>query len=891
MGDAVPGGGARKTGRGWSDLQGELREVRDLAQWLRDLIDRCGATVRTLDEQLPIGRDKISKSVSGAYRPEWAIVEGIVKCCTPDTRLLERRLNEARARWTKADPATATRIPAAPLVGAARRLADPGAEIGVYQQLVKALEQQSALERQLGESHTLVLTLRLMVSQLEKQVEDLTRERDALLQRRDEPAGVGQAERLLATAKRQHERAEAALQRARDERDEAERLRILAEERARRWQAELEELEREQRLGEAVSLVLPEPDQPMLRRALERADDVDRALDKADLVLTTQAGELARIADELEATAPTLAGQLRVVVGRVVDPRAPSAADNHVASADTADNQVPGFPDVAAFGASGASAQAVVRPRPGSQTHAAARLRALTAFAKSMAATQSVEDVIRISVREAQRDLRAAAASISMWERSTGQLRVLANHGKLAPGEVAFPKDESYPVSDFPKLLMGEDDLGPWIQVADDDYGDPKRVAMLRRRNRYSAVIAPIVFNGRAWGELLAARTIDQPIYDREDVDFAAALTAQIAGGLAQADRARQFERLAHTDQLTGLANRRSFDARLAAAIDHHADDGAVVSLVLCYANGVERVTEEYGPARGDALLVQLAGVVSAAAALLPGSLASRLSDHEFCVLIEGFGADDTVRVAEELCTLALTVRGGEGVACGVASTGDRIGDIIAGDRLLHLADDAQRRARRSRSLHPVIAGRGQPPNMTGPTASPGLAVESLLAQAFAALDEARRQNGPGATATTRITAALQVIARGLDAASWYLYCKPAPDAPCGLVHYAISRIPADIEDGLLARLPQPVGPGYFLDSDGAPLGGGGHLALRARTDAQTHTDLAELAAAGYTGALTSGASAPDGSQWAAVLLLDPISRQSASAFLLLRAVLGAAVG
>ncbi|MGH3415185.1 MAG: hypothetical protein ACRDSS_01845, partial [Actinocrinis sp.] len=142
----------------------------------------------------------------------------------------------------------------------------------------------------------------------------------------------------------------------------------------------------------------------------------------------------------------------------------------------------------------------VTRPRPGSEAHAAARLRALTGFAKSMAAAHSVEDVIRIAAREAQRDLRAAVASISMWERQTGRLRVLANHGKLAPGEAAFPKDESYPVSDFPEILLSEDDLGPWIQVADDEYGDPKRVSMLRRRNRHSALIAPIVYNGRAWG-------------------------------------------------------------------------------------------------------------------------------------------------------------------------------------------------------------------------------------------------------------------------------------------------------------------------------------------------------------------------------------------------------
>jgi diguanylate cyclase (GGDEF)-like protein len=576
----------------------------------------------------------------------------------------------------------------------------------------------------------------------------------------------------------------------------------------------------------------------------------------------------------------------------------------------------------------------------------------LTAFAKSMAAAHSVEDVIRIAAREAQRDLRAAVASISMWERATGRLRVLANQGRLAPGESAFPKDESYPVSDFPAILLSEDDLGPWIQVADDEYGDPKRVAMLRRRNRHCALIAPIVFNGRAWGELLAARTVDQPTYDREDVDFAAALTAQIAAGLAKADHVRQIERLAYTDQLTGLANRRSFDARLDAAIDRHTADGTVVSLIVCDVNGLKRMNDGHGHDHGDALLVQLAGVMSAAAAMLPGSLAARLGGDEFCVLIEGYGADDAVRVAEELCNLALTVRGGEGVACGVASTGDRIGDVTTRDRLFRLADAAQYRAKHSRSLHPVVAGRGQPPDaavLALPTARPALSsiavtgteagqasavpdrrafrgrtaipVDSLLGEAFAALD-AEAGRGEGAATVDRVEIVADVVARGLDAASWYIYRKQDPSDVLSVARYSVYRTPAepgetgDDELDSVAFAQQPVGPEFFAGLDEALMAGGGYLELAelvaAGRDRERDTkggredaapgdpvlgvggDLpsgaARLAAAGYTGALTIGTTAPDKSHWLVVVLLDAISRPPAPAAPLLRALLAAAL-
>ncbi len=541
-----------------------------------------------------------------------------------------------------------------------------------------------------------------------------------------------------------------------------------------------------------------------------------------------------------------------------------------------------------------------------------------------MAAAHSVEDVIRIAAREAQRDLRAAVASISMWERQTGRLRVLANYGKLAAGEAPFPKDESYPVSDFPEILLSEDDLGPWIQVADDEYGDPKRVSMLRRRGRHCALIAPIVYNGRAWGELFAARTIDQPVYDSEDVNFAAALTAQIAAGLAKADHVRQIERLAYTDQLTGLANRRSFDARLDAAIDRHASDGTVVSLIVCDVNGLKRMNDGHGHDHGDALLVQLAGVMSAAAALLPGSLAARLGGDEFCVLIEGYGADDAVRVAEELCNLALTVRGGEGVACGVASTGDRIGDVITRDRLFRLADAAQYRAKRSRSLHPVVAGRGQPPDAAvfslppARTAPPmpgapvpdrrayrgrsGIAVEALLTEAFSALDEEARRTASAVPTVDRVEVIADVVARGLDAASWYIYSKPGASEPLSVVRYSVYRTPAEpgsVDDDVMPGAQQPVGPEHFTGIEDVLLRGGEYTELaNGGFDSEPGNGYADdlppgaakLAAAGYTGALTIGSSAPDHSQWLIAVLLDSISKQPTPAVPLLRALLSAAL-
>lgn len=71
-----------------------------------------------------------------------------------------------------------------------------------------------------------------------------------------------------------------------------------------------------------------------------------------------------------------------------------------------------------------------------------------------------------------------------------------------------------------------------------------------------------------------------------------------------------------------------------------------------------------------------------------------------------GPGADEVIEVATELCDRAAELEQGDGVACGIASTGDPIGPVTSARRLFRLADAAQYRAKAARSARPVVAGR-----------------------------------------------------------------------------------------------------------------------------------------------------------------------------------------
>lgn len=346
------------------------------------------------------------------------------------------------------------------------------------------------------------------------------------------------------------------------------------------------------------------------------------------------------------------------------------------------------------------------------------RLRAVVELAQAMAAAQAPLESVAAAAERARSALGGTFAAISAWERGHGRLRVLVNAGELAEGEERFPEDESYPVHDFPEIaeFLHEEWAGggpgprAWVECVDEPEGTGwERVAALRRRGRGCCVVAPIVLHGRAWGELYVARPPGAPAFDRTDADFATVLAAVAAAGIAQTERLEEVRRLAFTDPLTGLGNRRAVDARLDEAVERHLAEDVVVSLVVCDLNGLKRVNDTLGHAVGDRLLERFGSVLSLCGAMLPGTLAARLGGDEFCLLTVGPSADEVVRVADELCRRAAGLELGEGVACGVASTGDPIGPVRTARRLFRLADAAQYRAKAALAVKPVVAGRDGP--------------------------------------------------------------------------------------------------------------------------------------------------------------------------------------
>lgn len=112
---------------------------------------------------------------------------------------------------------------------------------------------------------------------------------------------------------------------------------------------------------------------------------------------------------------------------------------------------------------------------------------------------------------------------------------------------------------------------------------------------------------------------------------------------VAAEQRQRQ---MAERDPLTGLANRRAFDAALARAVDEQSGKGRA-SLLLLDFDDFKAVNDNYGHPVGDAVLCAIAD--ACAPEVREGDCLARLGGDEFALVAPGAGPTGAARLAASL--------------------------------------------------------------------------------------------------------------------------------------------------------------------------------------------------------------------------------------------------
>jgi diguanylate cyclase (GGDEF)-like protein len=135
------------------------------------------------------------------------------------------------------------------------------------------------------------------------------------------------------------------------------------------------------------------------------------------------------------------------------------------------------------------------------------------------------------------------------------------------------------------------------------------------------------------------------------ELRLACELSAQLARLRNQRDELARSQaevmQLAETDPLTGLANRRAWDARLMAMLGRLDREGKPFWLALIDLDAFKAINDRHGMSRGDEVLVTVGK--SLAAALRRNDLVARLGGDEFGVLLSDVGEAQVGIVLERL--------------------------------------------------------------------------------------------------------------------------------------------------------------------------------------------------------------------------------------------------
>jgi len=294
------------------------------------------------------------------------------------------------------------------------------------------------------------------------------------------------------------------------------------------------------------------------------------------------------------------------------------------------------------------------------------------------------------------------------------------------------------------------------------------------------------------------AELFDTEIGEVEDVRalMGRAQEAGLEHQISMQRQSEQLERESVTDALTGVPNRKRFDADLEHAYTRFKEEGTVLSVLFFDADRFKLVNDTHGHAAGDAVLVELAR--RAERSLSGDGTLYRYGGEEFVALLPGVRPIGAAMIAERLRASiedpAFDLRALEEgpdelavtVSVGVSSTESGPRDrIVSADTLVKEADESVYRAKEAGRNRVVVWGDtpDETPS-TGQDAPPrGLTRRESEKPVMVLIEDdhlaatliktlLKRRNDPE----------IHWFTRGEDAVDYFGACVERGEYPCDLV-------------------------------------------------------------------------------------------------------------
>ena len=242
---------------------------------------------------------------------------------------------------------------------------------------------------------------------------------------------------------------------------------------------------------------------------------------------------------------------------------------------------------------------------------------------------------------------------------------------------------------------------------------DPDHLLATALPGATNVMVAPLVVEGWPIGALAVERGGGRRTrVTARTVDLLGQFAAHGALALRAAALQTEVERLARTDGLTGLANRRSFEATLGRELAQALRRGEPCGLIVLDVDHFKAVNDTFGHQAGDEVLAQVACALGGAARTT--DFVARYGGEEFAVVLPACAGAEAMAVAERL-RVAVAAQAGPvavtvsaGVAVFPADGANASSLVAAADTALYKAK-RQGRDRAVRFRRPRSAA-GKPP-------------------------------------------------------------------------------------------------------------------------------------------------------------------------------------
>lgn len=185
---------------------------------------------------------------------------------------------------------------------------------------------------------------------------------------------------------------------------------------------------------------------------------------------------------------------------------------------------------------------------------------------------------------------------------------------------------------------------------------------------------------------------------ERKNQELARTLSALRRSQQELTEKTHELQRLATTDPLTGIANRRTLMEQLAADLKRTRANGEPLACVMTDIDHFKRINDTHGHAMGDAVIKAVAETLDQHCR--EGDTVGRYGGEEFVLILPGRDARQAVQIAEKVRVAIMALGLGEQLALDALSASFGVADThskaIEGADLVDHADRGLYRAKES---------------------------------------------------------------------------------------------------------------------------------------------------------------------------------------------------